>query len=194
MGESTGDDSTSDDSARSPLRPADGRTNPHNPSSIIHHQFFWHAGCCFSAGTDCVQGSPNARAGVRQASKKEGPGYVEFRGRHRAAGSRDQGGRTPPEDDCQQHRQHRDARLPAARRQVRGVAGQGDESRRRWTPRTIEPEIFQPQNTPVRSNGNDVNLEIEIGEMLKNSLRQTAYVRLLRKKFSQMETAMGVGG
>ncbi len=30
--------------------------------------------------------------------------------------------------------------------------------------------------------------------MLKNSLRHTAYVRLLRRKFAQMETAMGVQG
>ena len=60
--------------------------------------------------------------------------------------------------------------------------------------KAIEPEIFQPQNTPLRANGNDVNLEAEIGEMLKNSLRHTAYVRLLRRKLSQMETAMGVGG
>ena len=58
----------------------------------------------------------------------------------------------------------------------------------------IEPEIYQPANTPVRSNGNDVNMEAEIGEMLKNSLRHTAYIRLLRKKLSQMETAMGVQG
>lgn len=60
--------------------------------------------------------------------------------------------------------------------------------------RDIEPEIYQPMDTPVRANGNDVNLEAEIGEMLKNSLRHTAYVRLLRRKFAQMETAMGVQG
>lgn len=60
--------------------------------------------------------------------------------------------------------------------------------------RDIEPEIYQPMDTPVRPNGNDVNLEAEIGEMLKNSLRHTAYVRLLRRKFAQMETAMGVQG
>jgi flagellar basal-body rod protein FlgB len=60
-------------------------------------------------------------------------------------------------------------------------------------PRDIEPEVYRPESTPLRSNGNDVNLEAEIGEMLKNSLRHTAYVRLLRKKLSQMETAMGVG-
>ncbi len=58
----------------------------------------------------------------------------------------------------------------------------------------IEPEIYQPGNTPIRSNGNDVNLEAEIGEMLKNSLRHTAYVRLLQKKFAQMERAVGVQG
>ncbi|MBP7051054.1 MAG: flagellar basal body rod protein FlgB [Phycisphaerae bacterium] len=55
----------------------------------------------------------------------------------------------------------------------------------------LEPEIYQPLNTPVRSNGNDVNLEAEIGEMLKNSLRHTAYIRLLQKKFAQMERAVG---
>ncbi len=58
----------------------------------------------------------------------------------------------------------------------------------------IEPEIYQPANTPIKANGNDVILETEIGEMLKNSLRHTAYVRLLRKKFTQMETAIGVQG
>ena len=55
----------------------------------------------------------------------------------------------------------------------------------------IEPEVYQPENTPVRSNGNDVSLEAEIGEMLKNSLRHTAYIRLLQKKLSQMERAVG---
>lgn len=58
----------------------------------------------------------------------------------------------------------------------------------------IEPEIHQPRTTPLKSNGNDVNLEAEIGEMLKNSLRHAAYTRLLRRKFAQMETAIGVQG
>jgi flagellar basal-body rod protein FlgB len=60
--------------------------------------------------------------------------------------------------------------------------------------RDLELEIYQPGNTPIRSNGNDVSMEAEIGELLKNSLRHTAYVRLLQKKFSQMETAVGVTG
>ncbi len=56
----------------------------------------------------------------------------------------------------------------------------------------IEPEIYKPGNTPIKANGNDVNMEAEVGEMVKNSLRQTAYMRLLRKKFSQIETAVNI--
>jgi flagellar basal-body rod protein FlgB len=58
----------------------------------------------------------------------------------------------------------------------------------------IEPEVYQPKTTPIKSNGNDVILEAEIGDMLKNSLRHTAYTRLLRRKLAQMETAVGVQG
>jgi flagellar basal-body rod protein FlgB len=61
-------------------------------------------------------------------------------------------------------------------------------------PGDVEPEVFSPKNTFVKTNGNDVNLEMEIGEMLKNSSRQTALVRLLRKKFAQFEDAIGISG
>jgi flagellar basal-body rod protein FlgB len=54
----------------------------------------------------------------------------------------------------------------------------------------IEAQIYQPKQTPVKSDGNDVNLETEVGEMIKNSLRHTAYIRLLRKKYTQMELAI----
>lgn len=56
----------------------------------------------------------------------------------------------------------------------------------------LEPEVYEPGTTPVRANGNDVDLEAEIGEMLKNSTRHTAYLRLLRKKFAQIEMAVNV--
>ncbi len=56
----------------------------------------------------------------------------------------------------------------------------------------VEPQIFQPQSTSIRSNGNDVNMEMEIGEMLKNASRETAFVRLLRKKFAQIENAITI--
>ena len=61
-------------------------------------------------------------------------------------------------------------------------------------PKSIEPELYQPKNTPLRSNGNDVSLEVEIGELIKNSLRHTAYVRLLQKKFAQIEAAINLSG
>jgi flagellar basal-body rod protein FlgB len=59
-------------------------------------------------------------------------------------------------------------------------------------PADVEPEIFSPKSTFVKPNGNDVSLEMEIGEILKNSCRQTAFVRLLRKKFAQIETAIAI--
>ena len=54
----------------------------------------------------------------------------------------------------------------------------------------IEPVIYRPQTTPVKLNGNDVNLESEVGQMVKNSLRHTAYIRLLSKKYKQIELAI----
>ncbi len=59
-------------------------------------------------------------------------------------------------------------------------------------PSGIEPEIYEPHNTIVKSNGNDVNLELEIGSMVKNSLAHTTYVRLLRQKFTQIQEAINV--
>ena len=56
----------------------------------------------------------------------------------------------------------------------------------------VEPEIFQPNVTSLKSNGNDVNLEMEVGEMVKNSLRHKTYIRLLEKKYQQIDLAMDV--
>jgi flagellar basal-body rod protein FlgB len=59
-------------------------------------------------------------------------------------------------------------------------------------PAEIEAEIFRPHNTPVKSNGNDVSLEVEVGEMVKNTLRHKTYIRLLQKKYAQMELAINM--
>jgi len=56
-----------------------------------------------------------------------------------------------------------------------------------------EPELFEPRQTPVNANGNDLNLEAEVGHLVKNSLRHKAYVRLLNRKYTQIELAMGTG-
>jgi flagellar basal-body rod protein FlgB len=60
-------------------------------------------------------------------------------------------------------------------------------------PSEIEGEFFKPMQTPVDSKGNDVNLDGEIGEMVKNSLTQKTYMRLLARKYRQIETAIGTG-
>ncbi|NOR66298.1 MAG: hypothetical protein GQ528_02965, partial [Woeseiaceae bacterium] len=54
-----------------------------------------------------------------------------------------------------------------------------------------EPEFFEPKVTPVKADGNDTSLEVEVGQMVKNSLRHKTYVRLLNKKYNQLELAMG---
>ena len=56
----------------------------------------------------------------------------------------------------------------------------------------VNAEFYQPQNTTVQSNGNDVSLDVEIGDMVKNTLRHTTYIRLLRKKYEQIDMAINV--
>jgi len=56
----------------------------------------------------------------------------------------------------------------------------------------LEPEVYQPKNTAVKPNGNDVNLENEVGELVKNNLRQKALIRLLNKKYSQIDQAINI--
>jgi flagellar basal-body rod protein FlgB len=55
----------------------------------------------------------------------------------------------------------------------------------------VGPEIYQPKNTPVRSNGNDTTLETEVSAMIKNSLRYKTYIRLLNQKYKKIEMAIG---
>ena len=56
----------------------------------------------------------------------------------------------------------------------------------------IEAQIYQPKDTAVKSDGNDVSLEFEIGELVKNSLRYKTYIRLLQKKYQQLDLAINV--
>ena len=56
----------------------------------------------------------------------------------------------------------------------------------------IECETYRPKNTPVKSNGNDVSLEVEVGEMVKNTLRHKALILVLQKKYEQIESAINV--
>jgi flagellar basal-body rod protein FlgB len=55
----------------------------------------------------------------------------------------------------------------------------------------IMPQFYRPEQTPVKSNGNDVNYEAEVGQMIKNTIRHKAFIRLLKKKYEQIELAIG---
>jgi flagellar basal-body rod protein FlgB len=53
-------------------------------------------------------------------------------------------------------------------------------------------EIYRPDDTPVKPNGNNVSLEKEVGQMVKNTLNHMTYVRLLNKKYQQILAAIDV--
>ena len=55
----------------------------------------------------------------------------------------------------------------------------------------IIPQIYLPEQTPIKSNGNNVNYEAEVGHMIRNTIRHKAFIRLLNKKYEQIELAMG---
>ncbi len=54
----------------------------------------------------------------------------------------------------------------------------------------VQAEIYKPMNTHVERNGNDVNIDMEVGELMKSATRHKAYLRLLNKMYKQMEIAM----
>ena len=56
----------------------------------------------------------------------------------------------------------------------------------------LAPEIYKPEETPVKANGNDVVFEVEVGKMVENSLRHKTFIRLLSKKYRQIEQAIEV--
>ena len=56
----------------------------------------------------------------------------------------------------------------------------------------LEPELFSPKNTPVKGNGNDVTMEMEVGKLIENSLKYKTYVRVLNKKYQQIVAAIDV--
>ena len=64
------------------------------------------------------------------------------------------------------------------------------KSGRDFNPAEFKPELHRPMETPVKSNGNDVTLEAEVGNMVENSLRHKTYVRLVNKKYAQLNMAI----
>lgn len=59
-------------------------------------------------------------------------------------------------------------------------------------PTQLQKAIFQPQDSAVDLKGNDVNMDSEVGEMMKNDSSYKMYVRLTSKLYQQMASAMQV--
>ena len=55
--------------------------------------------------------------------------------------------------------------------------------------RGLSAQIVQPANTPVDENGNDVSLDQEVGEMIRNGAKSRVFLRGLVKLYTQMELA-----
>lgn len=56
----------------------------------------------------------------------------------------------------------------------------------------LEPLLLSPKDTPVKENGNDVSMETEVGHLIENSMKYKAYVRMLSKKYQQIESAIDI--
>lgn len=50
--------------------------------------------------------------------------------------------------------------------------------------------VVEPRTAPVNEHGTDVELDAEIGELVRNSLRYKTYMRILERAYRQMEMAM----
>lgn len=67
------------------------------------------------------------------------------------------------------------------------------ESGRQLDVKELVSEVFRPLNTQAGDDGNDVSMDIEVGDMVKNGSLHKTYVRLLAKRYRQMDQAMQIG-
>ena len=54
----------------------------------------------------------------------------------------------------------------------------------------LKGELYTPGKTTVNSNGNDVDLDVEVSKMVKNTLRHKTYTLLLKKRYGQIRAAI----
>jgi len=53
-----------------------------------------------------------------------------------------------------------------------------------------EAWVFTPGGSPLNEHGNDVNLDVEVGEMVKNTALYKTYIRLLGRMYRQFDLAI----
>jgi flagellar basal-body rod protein FlgB len=54
----------------------------------------------------------------------------------------------------------------------------------------LEPKVLQPMDTQVDATGNDVDLDVEVGQMVKNNAAYKTYMRILGKLYRQIDYAI----
>jgi flagellar basal-body rod protein FlgB len=54
----------------------------------------------------------------------------------------------------------------------------------------VTPKVVQPLDTPADEKGNDVSLDVELGELIKNGLQARVYLKTMAKVYSQMDLAI----
>ena len=58
------------------------------------------------------------------------------------------------------------------------------------THRIATPEVVETQGLTARADGNNVNIEKEIGQLNKNAMLQQTYIQLLGSHLAQMRLAI----
>ena len=58
-------------------------------------------------------------------------------------------------------------------------------------PESLKAKLTTPMDTPVDERGNDVSMDQEMGELLKNTTATKTYMRILAKVYKQMDMAIG---
>ena len=54
----------------------------------------------------------------------------------------------------------------------------------------LQPQLVQPMTGPVNAQGNDVNLDEEVGGLVRNTAMYKTYIRLLGRTQSRIDLAM----
>lgn len=55
------------------------------------------------------------------------------------------------------------------------------------TKATVSPEIVQEDSTSMRRDGNNVNIDVEMAELAKNSIKYNALIAQMSKEFSKIK-------
>ena len=58
-------------------------------------------------------------------------------------------------------------------------------------PDSLQAKLTTPMDTPVDEQGNDVSVDQEMGDLVKNTAATKTYIRMLARVYRQMDLAIG---